>query len=103
MSGSAVGATADTLHAAAKTIGRECAEPNLAYMKCKAKTDHPEMCLSQGYNVTACSNAVLKNLGGQCQEAFESYKFCLSRNMQRFPRCRKFEAALNECYNSIEG
>jgi len=40
-------ATSSVLYAAAKFIGEECREKNVAFIECKARDDDPRVCLEK--------------------------------------------------------
>lgn len=50
--------TSEVLMAAAKFIGRGCAEPNRAFLECKKADRNPEACLGAGEAVATCSLGV---------------------------------------------
>lgn len=43
-----------SLTCAARVLGYECADPNLAFLRCKQDNADPRACLPQGEKVTAC-------------------------------------------------
>lgn len=43
-----------SLTCAARVLGYECADPNLAFLRCKQADADPRACLAQGEKVTAC-------------------------------------------------
>lgn len=43
-----------SLQCAARILGFECADPNLAFMRCKQADANPGACLAEGEKVTAC-------------------------------------------------
>ena len=55
-------ATSAELYASAQILGTECADANMAFLKCKAEAQHPRHCLEAGTAVTFC--AVRKSTNG---------------------------------------
>ncbi|CAM9807834.1 unnamed protein product, partial [Choristocarpus tenellus] len=51
-------ATSDVLWAAAKVIGSECVDQNLAFLRCKKGSAEPSACLVPGKEVTSCVSNV---------------------------------------------
>ena len=48
-------ATSAELYASAQILGTECADANMAFLKCKAEAQHPRHCLEAGTAVTSCA------------------------------------------------
>lgn len=43
-----------SLQCAARILGYECADANLAFLRCKQNDANPAACLAEGEKVTAC-------------------------------------------------
>lgn len=120
------------LMVSAKFIGRQCADENIAFVRCKAKTPNPGACTAEGERVTRCVFAVYvaarggarrgaargacgdrradltgadrrhSSLHEHCPDAYDAYKQCMFWNNNRFGKCRKLQKALDECWAERE-
>jgi NADH dehydrogenase (ubiquinone) 1 alpha subcomplex subunit 8 len=69
---------------------------------CKAQSEDPAACLSQGQNVTRCASGVLTNLSTKCSVSFMDYRKCLESNRRNFRECRDVELQLRACYEAAK-
>merc|ERR1711924_452975 len=89
--------SASVLHAAHGQIASACASQNQAFLACKNKDANPAACLPQGEQVTGCVLSLMRRLNDSCPDQLEAYSACLDKNNMEFGKCRKFQAAFEEC------
>ncbi|KAJ0407125.1 hypothetical protein ATCC90586_005689 [Pythium insidiosum] len=95
-----------SLTCAARVFGYECADENLAFLRCKQKDQDPRACLPQGEKVTACVLKVyvpLKDLETHCGETYNAYKKALKKNYHQIDEVRKEQAAMEQCWREFKG
>jgi len=93
------------LYASAPVFRTECAEANVAFIKCKmdngGRNAHPEKCLKEGDVVTACVDGVHRRLQASCNPAMDAYKACLETNAptasMQFATCKDLAEEIKDC------
>eukprot|EP00049_Salpingoeca_infusionum_P022309 m.6026 g.6026 ORF g.6026 m.6026 type:complete len:143 (-) comp5119_c0_seq1:105-533(-) len=87
-----------TLLAAARHLGEACHEASLAFYRCKQTNDgNPAKCLEEGSAVTNCAHGFFAKMSEVCGAELEAQAACLRSKNQVFDKCRKTQAALDEC------
>jgi NADH dehydrogenase (ubiquinone) 1 alpha subcomplex subunit 8 len=90
--------TSALLMAASKHIALSCARVNEAYIQCRDKNhNNPTACLKEGEAVTGCVVNLLSDLNKKCPDQLRSYCECMDYYSNRFSKCRKEQAAFEEC------
>lgn len=93
-------ATRDVLLTAAKVIGSQCVDANLAFTKCKAEHSDPQACLKLGAEVLECNNRVLREISSKCPEQFEEFRKCLDKSQINYGLCRSQEKAFRDAFGA---
>ena len=86
-------ATSAELYASAQILGTECADANMAFLKCKAEAQHPRHCLEAGTAVTSCGDGLIARLKSTSGAEFEAFRACLADTNNAFDKCRAAENA----------
>lgn len=90
--------TSALLMAASKHVAVSCSKVNAAYIECKDRNHgNPSACLKEGEAVTGCVVNLLKELNSKCPEQLKTYCECMDYYSNRFAKCRREQAAFEEC------
>lgn len=89
--------TSAVLVGAAHHYGAYCGKENDTFMECRIDHKDPRKCLEEGKKVTSCATEFFKKVKGSCNEEFTEYWTCLDYKNQEMPRCRKTQAAFDDC------
>jgi hypothetical protein len=81
-------------YAMAKHMAVVCHETREAFVRCKAKYDHPEDCIKEGTQLLKCSSNLFGQLQRDSPEEFKAYADCLDYQGLRLNRCRDKQKAL---------
>uniref|UniRef100_M4C100 CHCH domain-containing protein n=1 Tax=Hyaloperonospora arabidopsidis (strain Emoy2) TaxID=559515 RepID=M4C100_HYAAE len=92
-----------SLTCAARILAHECADANLAFMRCKQRDANPRACLVQGEKVTAAVLKTLREVETHCGETFAAYKKALKQSWHRIDETREEQAALEDCWRQHKG
>ncbi|TMW69343.1 hypothetical protein Poli38472_001499 [Pythium oligandrum] len=92
-----------SLTCAARIFGYECADANLAFLRCKQQDQDPRACLVQGEKVTACVLKTLREVETHCGETYSAYKKALKKNWHLIDEVRKEQHALENCWREYKG
>eukprot|EP00903_Cladosiphon_okamuranus_P015579 g14384.t1 len=93
-------ATRDVLISAAKMIGEDCVDENLAFTKCKAEHSDPEACLKLGAAVFECNKMVLNKIAKKCPNEFEMLRKCMDEKQMKVSMCRTEWKTFEEAYRA---
>ncbi|GAB9465547.1 hypothetical protein Gpo141_00002953 [Globisporangium polare] len=91
-----------SLTCAARVLGYECADPNLAFLRCKQDNADPRACLPQGEKVTACVLKTLREVETHCGDTYAAYKKALKTNWHQVDEVRKEQAAFESCWREYK-
>uniref|UniRef100_K3WSU2 CHCH domain-containing protein n=1 Tax=Globisporangium ultimum (strain ATCC 200006 / CBS 805.95 / DAOM BR144) TaxID=431595 RepID=K3WSU2_GLOUD len=91
-----------SLTCAARVLGFECADANLAFLRCKQENADPRACLAQGEKVTACVLKTLREVESNCGETYAAYKKALKKNWHQIDEVRKEQAAFEQCWREFK-
>ena len=93
-------ATSAELYASAQILGTECADANMAFLKCKAEAQHPRHCLEAGTAVTSCGDGLIARLKSTSGAEFEAFRACLADTNNAFDKCRAQKEALHAAFSA---
>ncbi|XP_038601767.1 NADH dehydrogenase [ubiquinone] 1 alpha subcomplex subunit 8 [Tachyglossus aculeatus] len=86
------------LKAAAHHYGSQCDKPNKEFMLCRWEEKDPRRCLQEGKLVNECALDFFRKIKLHCAEPFAEYWSCIDyTNLQELRRCRKQQAAFDNC------
>mmetsp|Transcript_2202 Transcript_2202/g.3263 ORF Transcript_2202/g.3263 Transcript_2202/m.3263 type:complete len:112 (-) Transcript_2202:225-560(-) len=95
-------ATSKHLWSCSDLISTECAEANLAFYECKAKTQDPSKCVVPGVSVTNCVNNLVVKADTKCGEIMQKLTDCLEQKYGEFSNCRELQTELRNCYHGSD-
>ena len=95
-------ATSAELYASAQILGTECADANMAFLKCKAEAQHPRHCLEAGTAVTSCGDGLIARLKSTSGTEFEAFRACLADTNNAFDKCRAQKEALHASFAALK-
>jgi NADH dehydrogenase (ubiquinone) 1 alpha subcomplex subunit 8 len=75
-------------YAMAKYLAVRCHKYQDAFLRCKAKYDHPSDCSTEGTALLKCTSEVYKQLQKEAPDQFKAYADCLDYQGLRITRCR---------------
>lgn len=89
-------ATSSELYAMSKHLAVKCAQPEVAYLNCKDKYNHPEDCLQEAKAVIKCSENLLLELYDKAPREFKDCIECLDYYTLDLKKCHKEIQTLEE-------
>jgi len=91
-------ATSSELYAMSKYLAARCHGPELTYINCKEKYNHPEDCLQEAKAVVKCSEHVLVEMYDKAPQEFKDYVECLDYYTLNLTKCHKELKALEKSF-----